>query len=162
MDATDATTILGAAKITGRTSKGLTVGLLDAVTNSETAKFRPPGSSEDVEQEIEPFANYFIGRVRKDFRGGATRIGTIATMVNRSLENADEVQRLRRRAGAVGFDIDHHWSNRAYAFNLQTALTNIAGDTAAIPAVMRRVTGFSIPITIRHAEASTDMASMRE
>ena len=132
MDATDATTILGAAKITGRTSKGLTVGLLDAVTNSETAKFRPPGSSEDVEQEIEPFANYFIGRVRKDFRGGATRIGTIATMVNRSLENADEVQRLRRRAGAVGFDIDHHWSNRAYAFNLQTALTNIAGDTAAI------------------------------
>ena len=132
MDATDATTILGAAKITGRTSKGLTVGLLDAVTNSETAKFRPPGATEDVEQEIEPFANYFIGRVRKDYRGGATRIGTIATMVNRSLDNADEVQRLRRRAGAVGLDLDHHWANRAYSFNVQTALTNIAGDTAAI------------------------------
>lgn len=132
MDATDATTILGAAKITGRTKGGLTVGLLDAVTNPETATFRLPGSTEDDTQEVEPLANYFIGRMRKDFRGGSTRIGTIATMVNRSLENTDEVTRLRRRANVLGFDIDHRWKNRTYAFNLQTAFTNIAGDTAAI------------------------------
>jgi hypothetical protein len=132
MDATDATSILGAAKITGRTAGGLTVGLLDAVTNRETARYRLPGDATDLSQEVEPLANYFIGRVRKDFRGGSTRIGAISTLVNRSLSNDDEVQRLRSRAGAVGFDIDHHWSNRAYVFNLQTALTNIAGDTAAI------------------------------
>ncbi|MEO7359413.1 MAG: DUF5916 domain-containing protein, partial [Gemmatimonadaceae bacterium] len=132
VDATDATSILGAAKITGRTAGGLTVGLLDAVTNRETARFRLPGDASDQEQEVEPLANYFIGRVRKDFRGGATRIGAISTLVNRSLSNDDEVARLRSRAGSVGFDIDHHWSNRAYVFNLQTALTNIAGDTAAI------------------------------
>ncbi|HXV15504.1 MAG TPA: DUF5916 domain-containing protein, partial [Gemmatimonadaceae bacterium] len=132
MDATDATTILGAAKVTGRTNGGLTVGLMDAVTNSETAKFRLDGSSQDQQQEIEPLSNYFIGRVRKDYRGGSTRIGTIATMVNRSLDNLDERQRLRKRANAVGFDIDHRWKNREYSFNLQTALTNVAGDTAAI------------------------------
>jgi hypothetical protein len=132
MDATDATTILGAAKVTGRTSKGLTVGILDAVTNSETAKFRLPGTTEDAEQEIEPLSNYFIGRLRKDYRGGATRIGAISTLVNRRLDNIDEVQRLRRRAGAVGLDLEHHWANRAYVFNVQTALTSIAGDSAAI------------------------------
>jgi hypothetical protein len=132
IDATDATSILGAAKITGRTAGGLTVGLLDAVTNRETARYRLSGDASDHSQEVEPLANYFIGRVRKDFRGGSTRIGAISTLVNRSLSNSDEVARLRSRAGAIGFDIDHHWSNRAYVFNFQTALTNIAGDTAAI------------------------------
>jgi hypothetical protein len=132
MDATDATTILGAAKITGRTKSGLTVGLMDAVTNSESAKFRLPGSTEDQSMEVEPLSNYFVGRLRKDYRGGSTRIGAIGTMVNRSLDNTDEIQRLRGRASAVGFDIDHRWKNREYSFNLQTALTNIAGDTAAI------------------------------
>ncbi len=110
----------------------MTVGLLDAVTRSEDARFRLEGDPTDHVQEVEPLANYFIGRVRKDFRGGATRIGTIGTLVNRSLTNNDERQRLRSRAGAWGVDLDHHWSNRAYSLNIQTALTNIAGDTAAI------------------------------
>jgi len=132
IDATDATTILGAAKVTGRTKSGLTVGLLDAVTNSERATFRVEGVEGDQTQEIEPLSNYFIGRLRKDYKGGATRVGMIGTLVNRKLENTDEIQRLRNRAGAFGVDLDHHWGNRAYSFNIQTALTNIAGDTAAI------------------------------
>ena len=132
MDATDATTILGAAKITGRTKKGLTVGLLDAVTNREFARFRTSGADGDQRQEIEPLSNYFVGRLRQDFRGGATRVGAITTLVNRSLENEDEVARLRSRAGVIGFDLDHRWANRAWSFNVQTALTSIAGDTAAI------------------------------
>ena len=132
MDATDATTILGAGKLTGRTAGGVTVGLLDAVTNRENATFRLPGSAADQRQEIEPLANYFIGRLRKDFRGGATRLGTIGTLVNRDLTNPDEIQRLRARAGALELDLDHHWSDRTYSLAIQTALTNIGGDTAAI------------------------------
>jgi hypothetical protein len=132
MDASDATTILGAGKITGRTSNGLTVGVMDAVTNRETARFRPVGSTADATQEIEPLTNYFVARLRKDYRGGATRIGTITTMVNRSLSNQDEISLLRSNAQAVGLDLDHHWAKRAYSFNVQTALTHIGGDTAAI------------------------------
>src|SRR5258705_5895610 len=74
MDASDATTILGGGKITGRTSSGIPIGALDAVTNREKATFRPIGVSADEEREIEPLTNYFIGRARKDLRGGATRI----------------------------------------------------------------------------------------
>jgi hypothetical protein len=105
---------------------------MNAVTNREDATFRLTETGEDQRQEVEPLSNYFIGRLRKDLRGGATRIGTIATMVNRSLDNEDEVQRLRRRANVIGFDIDHRWKNRTCSFNLQTALTSIGGDTAAI------------------------------
>jgi uncharacterized protein DUF5916/cellulose/xylan binding protein with CBM9 domain len=132
MDASDATTILGAGKVTGRTSSGFTVGVMDAVTNREKARFRPIGSSLDQTQEIEPLTNYFIGRLRKDFRGGDTRIGSITTMVNRALSNSDEVARLRSNAQAVGLDLDHRWSKRAYSLNIQSAITHIGGDTAAI------------------------------
>src|SRR5205823_12165362 len=74
MDAADATTILGAGKITGRTKSGFTVGLLDAVTNKADARFRIDPTAPDQTEEVEPLANYFIGRARKDFNGGATRI----------------------------------------------------------------------------------------
>jgi hypothetical protein len=53
-------------------------------------------------------------------------------MVNRSLTNPDEVARLRSNAQAGGLDLDHHWANRMYSFNVQTALSHIGGDTAAI------------------------------
>ena len=132
MEAADATTILGAGKITGRTANGISVGVMDAVTNREKATFRPTGSTIDETQEVEPLANYFIGRLRKDFNGGNTRVGTITTMVNRDLTNPDEVARLRSNAQAGGLDIDHHWANREYSFNAQTALTHIGGDAAAI------------------------------
>jgi len=132
MEAADATTILGAGKITGRTSSGITVGVMDAVTNREKARFRPVGSTADETQEIEPLTNYFIGRLRKDYRGGATRLGTLVTAVNRALTNPDEIARLRSNAQDVGLDLDHNWANRAYSLSIQTALTHIAGDTAAI------------------------------
>jgi hypothetical protein len=132
MDATDATTILGAGKVTGRTNNGITVGVMDALTDRERARFLPVGSPNDSTLEIEPLANYFIGRLRKDFRGGATRVGMIATMVNRDLTNPDEVALLRSNAQAFGPDLDHHWANREYSLNIQTALTHIGGDTSAI------------------------------
>jgi hypothetical protein len=132
MDAADATTILGAGKVTGRTKNGISVGVLDALTDRERATFRPTGTTSDATAEVEPLANYFVGRLRKDFRGGSTRIGTITTLVNRDLTTPDEVSRLRSNAQAFGLDLDHHWDNRQYSFNVQTALTHIGGDTAAI------------------------------
>jgi hypothetical protein len=132
MDAADATTILGASKVTGRTGGGISVGVMDAVTAREDATFRTGGSAIDQTQEVEPLTNYFIGRFKKDFNGGNTRLGSITTLVNRSLSNPDEVARLRSNAQSAGLDLDHHWANRAYSFNLQTALTHIGGDTAAI------------------------------
>lgn len=90
------------------------------------------GETTDATQEIEPRANYFIGRVRKDLRGGATRVGGITTLTNRFLSHPDQRARLRSDAQSVGLDLDHRWSNRTYSLALQTAFTNIGGDTAAI------------------------------
>ena len=132
MDAADATTILGAAKITGRTAGGISTGIMDAVTAREHAIYRAPGSTFDQTTEVEPLTNYFVGRFKKDYNGGNTRIGTIATMVNRALTNADEIARLRSNAQAGGVDLFQYWGGREYSFNVQTALSHIGGDTAAI------------------------------
>lgn len=134
MDAADATTILGATKVTGRTAKGINVGMMDAVTAREDATFRPAGSAINATQEVEPLTNYFVGRFRKDFNGGNTQIGTITTLVNRALSNPDEIANLRSNAQAGGVDLFHYWDGRRYSFNVQTALSHIGGDTAAIRA----------------------------
>src|SRR5258706_14930042 len=102
MDATDATTILGAGKVTGRASNGITVGVMDALTNRESARFLPVGSANDSTLEIEPLANYFIGRLRKDFRGGSTPVGTIAALVNQGLTKPHQVAVLRMTPQAFG------------------------------------------------------------
>ena len=85
VDAPDDATILGAAKITGRTSSGYTVGLLDAVAGQETARYIPSAGGAEQEQKVEPFTNYFMGRVRKELRQGATTIGVVATSTVRRL-----------------------------------------------------------------------------
>src|SRR5881409_4305626 len=80
------TTILGAAKLTGRTPTGWSIGALDAVTRRERAAFRrSDGSSGDV--TVEPFTNYFVAQVAKDLRGGATVLRAIGTSVVRELDD---------------------------------------------------------------------------
>jgi hypothetical protein len=138
MDAPDATTILGAAKITGRTRSGWTVGLLDAVTDRERARYVPfatPGAAtpaSPVTAEVEPLTNYFMGRLRKDFNRGNTRIGGITTLTNRRLTDDREAAMLRRAAQSAGADVAHYWSQRTYSFISQFVVSNVTGDTGAI------------------------------
>jgi hypothetical protein len=137
LDAPDASTILGAAKITGRTRNGWTVGILDALTDKESARYVPAGqaplSSSFRSAEVEPLTNYFMGRLRKDLRGGNTRLGGIATVTNRAL-GSDTVARTRLRgdAEAFGMDLAHFWKSRTYAFDAMAVVSRVAGDTAAI------------------------------
>ena len=87
VDAPDYTTILGAAKITGRTSSGYTVGLLDAVTSPESERFLPSTSATPLKQEVEPLTNYFVGRVQKELNKGNTTIGVALTSTVRRLDD---------------------------------------------------------------------------
>ena len=77
-----ATTILGAAKVTGKTRRGWSVGMLDAVTGREWATAVTGDVS--AETEVEPLSNYMVGRAEKEL-GRRAAIGAIATAVNRDL-----------------------------------------------------------------------------
>jgi len=94
------TTILGAAKITGKTSNGWSLGILDAVTSREWADLGD--RSGRWRQEIEPLTNYFVARgYREAGRGG---LGFIATAVNRDLRDPELAGELVSQAYVGGVD----------------------------------------------------------
>jgi hypothetical protein len=134
-DVPDATTILGAAKITGRTSSGWTIGLLDAVTNREEARVRLPDGS-DGTNVVEPLTNYFVGRLKKDLLRGNLVIGGIATSVVRDMDTTF-APRLTRHAELVGADFLYAWKERQYSLMGNVALTSVEGDPRVISARQR-------------------------
>ncbi len=133
-DTPDNTSILGAAKITGRTAGGYTIGLLDAVTNRETATYRVGGSGLERTQEVEPYANYFVGRMKKDLNAGNTTVGMVLTSTARQLRDTVLSDRLRSRAEATGIDFRHYWHNQEYSWMGTTLLSDVGGSPTAITA----------------------------
>ncbi|HEY5087305.1 MAG TPA: DUF5916 domain-containing protein [Gemmatimonadaceae bacterium] len=131
-DLPNKTTILGAAKITGRTAGGFTVGMLDALTNRETARYVTGPGSPAVAQEVEPLTNYFVGNLSKDFREGATTVGGMFTSTARQMNDTIISDRLRTHAEALGLDFDHRWHHRDYEWMGSLAASNVAGSPSAI------------------------------
>jgi hypothetical protein len=129
-DVPDATTILGAAKATGRTRQGWTIGLLDGVTDRERAPAMVGGSP--VSQLVEPYSNYFVGRLKKDFNRGNLVVGTMATSVYRHLNDSLLTAKLPGHAEALGFDWNARWKNRTYSFAGNFAFSNVEGSAPAI------------------------------
>jgi hypothetical protein len=136
VEAPTQTTILGAAKLTGRTRGGWSVASLDAVTGREFADYLD-ASAVGQSAEVEPRSNYFVTRLRRDLRQGATQIGGIVTAVNRDLREPAISRLLRQRAIVGGFDVNHAWGNRRWAFDGSLSGSTIQGSTNAIALAQR-------------------------
>jgi hypothetical protein len=129
-DIPQASTILGAAKITGRTSSGYTVGLLDAVTGSATADVQKLDGTRTT-QRVEPLANYFVGRLKKDYLRGDLVLGLIGTSTSRRLD-ADFTSRLSSHAELLGTDWRYAWHTKTYSLIGSLAITGVEGDPRVI------------------------------
>mgnify|MGYP000698818856 CR=1 FL=1 len=132
----EAATILGAAKLTGRTADGWSVGVLEAVTAREIARYIDADGMERT-AAVAPLANHFAGRAQRSFRDGQTVVGAIATAVHRRLDHPDLAARFRRAALAAGADFRHDWARRAWTLSGQFAASHIAGEPAVIAAAQR-------------------------
>lgn len=125
------TTILGAFKLSGKTRNGWSIGAMEALTSRESA------STYDSETELygreiaEPLTNYLAFRLSKDYRQGATVIGTMFTAVNRDLEGQAE-NLLHRAAYTGGFDLYHSWKERQYYFSLKVVGSGVFGSPEAM------------------------------
>ena len=116
------TTILGAAKLTGRLANGLSIGVLEAVTQREEG---PLGRA------IEPRTNYLVARTQQELRQGQTVIGAMATAVDRDLD-AFSSPMLRRGAYAGGVDLRHRFFERKYQLTAYVAGSLVRGDAESI------------------------------
>jgi len=136
VDAPDASTILGAAKITGRTAGGLSIGVLEAMTSREQSDVVGFDGSR-LRQEVAPFTNYFVGRAKQDFMDGDLQVGGILTSVARSFDDPQLETLVNAHSEGLGLDGDLWWSDRTYHLMADFALTNIAGSAEAIDRAQR-------------------------
>jgi hypothetical protein len=130
VDAPSGTTIVAAAKVTGRTRSGWSVGLLDAMTDAETARTSSDGRLARL--VVEPRTNYSVLRLQRDI-GRRAGIGMIATSVFRQLETAALASTLPKHATVVG--ADGYWflgPGRDWVMNGRLAVSRLSGTTDAI------------------------------
>ncbi len=123
------TTIGGAAKVSGRTSNGLSVGILEAVTLKANAHIYENGV--DSAKAVEPLANYLVGRFQKDFDRGNTILGGIVTHTHRAIRD-EHLNFLGRDALSVGIDFTKFWADRKYFMEIKAIGSHIGGDQEAI------------------------------
>lgn len=128
-DVPGTTPILGALKLTGKTARGWSVGVLEGMT-AQTLAMKTDQGQESTEV-VEPFTNYLVARVQKDFDKGATRFGAMATSTLRNLPDGNTIE-LPHAAHTGGIDFVHSWKNRTYYLNIKGVFSSLAGSTAAI------------------------------
>jgi hypothetical protein len=121
--------ILGAAKLTGKTKNGLSVGFVEAVTAEEKAEIDTIGGRKY--DTVEPLTNYFVGRVQKDINNGKTIIGGMITGTNRNLD-ANLATFMHKAAYTGGIDFTQYFKDKNWMFNLNTAFSTVEGSRQAI------------------------------
>jgi hypothetical protein len=126
-----ATTIYSAAKLTGKTNTGWSVGVLDAVTGEESATIVDSGGTQ-MEPVVAPLTNYAVGRVKRDFRGGMTSVGTSATAVNRALSGTPLESINHDQAYTAGAQLTHRWDDNAWELDVHGVGSYVHGTTEAI------------------------------
>lgn len=123
------TPILGAAKFSGKTADGWSIGVLESVTQKMFATIDSKGSRRD--EVVEPLTNYFVGRVQKDFNDKNTYVGGIFTATNRD-ELSPGIDFLHKKAYTGGFDFKHQWNQRDWYLGGNIVWSHIEGSQAAV------------------------------
>jgi hypothetical protein len=121
------TSILGAAKFSGKTKNGLSIGILESITEREMATI--DNGSQKRKEVVEPLTSYFVGRLQKDIKAGNTIIGGIITGVNRE-NGLNDI--LNRNAYSGGMDFLHYWKNRTWYIRGNIVFSHVQGSKGAI------------------------------
>lgn len=124
----DRTTILGAAKVSGRISKSWYIAALTALTDREYGEVDSAGVRfRDV---VEPRTFYAVTRVRREMDEARQGLGFISTFLERERGDATLQNLLSRRAVSFGLD---GWvfldSNRDWVLTGWTGVSRVEGTT---------------------------------
>jgi len=150
------TTILGAAKFSGKTKKGWSIGILESVTSKEYAEIDNNG--ERREELVEPFTNYFVGRLQKDFNNHNTFIGGIFTATNRNL--TDNLSFLHKSAYSGGLDFKHQWKDRVWYVGGNVVVSHVEGSAEAIQNTQESLRHLFGRVDASHLEVDPNRTSL--
>ena len=125
------TRILGAAKITGKNSKGFSWGVMESFTNKEIAGVIDTLGMKR-EEKVEPYTNYVVARAQQDIQSGKTVVGAFYSNVSRMGNTGNDLNLLHDYAHTTGFDLDHNFKDRKYGFILRGMFSHAEGSPASI------------------------------
>jgi hypothetical protein len=134
-------TILGAAKLSGRTSGGLSIGALGAVTGNEYGQ----GLFEDGTQDeflVEPQTSFGVLSLAQDLNQGQTQFRGITSAMRRDLPADGAFDWLPSSAFNAGLRFEHQWADRMYAISALVAGSHVRGSEVAMTRVQRSSTHY--------------------
>lgn len=129
VDAPEATRILTAAKVTGKTAGGWTIGALGALTSAESARLDTAGVR--WTEPTEPLTGVMAARLKREFQGGQSAIGGMVTAVERKIDD-DRLEFLRESAYVGGVDARHRFGDGRYEATLFVAGSHVDGSEASM------------------------------
>lgn len=130
-------TILGAAKFSGKTKEGWSIGVLESVTANEFAQIKQTDGN-TREEIVEPLTNYFVVRAQKDFNERNSYLGGIFTATNRNLDG--NFSELHKAAYTGGVDFRHTWRKRDFYLEGNVIASHVQGSKEAIEDTQRSIT----------------------
>lgn len=155
------TTILGAAKLTGRLASGLTVGALAALTDDERARAFDTATGAIDEVEVEPYTGYGVVRLQQQIGENASTLGVTLTGVQRGLDSGTPLaERVAERAFSGGIDWNKRFTDGWYEILGSVGFSHVGGDTAAIARIQRSSVHFFQRPDQDHAELDPTRESL--
>ena len=149
--------ILGAMKLSGKTKKGLSVGVLESLTNIEKAEIYDSGYTS--KETVEPMTNFFNTRVMQDINKGNATVGGMFTATNRFI-NDSSVSYLPESAYTGGFDYIQFWNDKAYRFKAKMVFSYVSGTTEAMTELQKSPRRFFQRPDATHLEVDTTLTSL--
>lgn len=157
VDQPDNTPIIGAAKFSGKTKDGWSIGVLESVTAKRYATIDNEGDRR--KETVEPLTNYFVGRLQKDFNERNTFIGGMFTAVNR--ENlTDNIDFLHKSAYTGGLDFKHQWDDRAWYVGGNVNWSHVKGTKEAIQNTQKSITHLFDRVDASYLEVDENSTSL--
>lgn len=124
-------TIISAAKISGKTKHNWEVGILSSITAREYAKIDSEGVR--FNEELEPLTSYNVVRTFKNFGYNRYGLGFLGTGVFRNLRTENQKALLARNALAGGVDgFMFLGSQRSWAISGWMGASQVSGSKEAI------------------------------
>jgi hypothetical protein len=134
----NSTTILAAAKLTGRLQSKTSIGFLTAVTDDETARVAAAGLSNTREISVSPHTYHAVGRVLQEFGPAASTAGFIVNYMHRNLEEGNPLADIyTRNAFGVAGNTTLRFKGGQYELRASGGGSFLNGTEAAVERVQR-------------------------
>jgi hypothetical protein len=160
-DAPRQTTILGAAKLTGRLPDGTSVGGLLALTGAEAARTVDTTAGTFGRVRVEPLTGYAVGRVLREFGPNASTVGAAVTAVQRDLSDSPALAGLLpTQAYSGGVDWDWRFKGGEYRVFGSVGFSQVHGNERAMLRLQRASSRYFQRPDAEHVEVDPTRTSL--